>query len=116
MRTSSLLAAAFVLVLASTARAEGAPIVPLRDGLRDLDTRARVVRSRAERAAPPLRAESERIVGVVDAERTFLETKLELYAMQGRTAVDEATAREIEGRRAAAERLLALVEGWYRAR
>lgn len=118
MLAKSFAVAAFALVLglSSQARAEPPRLASLRGQLEELDQRAKSVRTRAERAHPTLRQESERIVGVVDGQRTFLSTKLDIFQLRGSEAVSDATLKEMESRYVAAERLLGVVEGWYTAR
>lgn len=105
-----------MLGLTNVASAEPPRLTAVREGLRELDARAKAIRDRAAQSTPTVREESERIVNAVDAQRVFLATRLDLFDLVGRTDVDEDTAREIEARYSSAARLLAVVEGWFRPR
>ena len=105
-----------MLGLTNVASAEPPRLTAVREGLRELEARAKAVRDRAAQSPSVVREESERIVSAVDAQRVFLDTRLDLFDLVGRTDVDEDTAREIEAKYASAARLLAVVEGWFRPR
>lgn len=105
------------LGLTNVASAEPPRLTAVREGLRELDSRAKAIRARAAQSTPTVREESERIVSAVDAQRLFLATRLDLFDMVGRTdSVDEGTVREIEAKYSSTAKLLAVVEGWFRPR
>jgi hypothetical protein len=120
MRMTKYLAlAVFTTTLALTplAQAETPQVTALRESIHDLASRTSAVRSQAERASPELRRESERIVAVVEAQRLFLGTRLDLLTILGRTdSVDDAIVREMTTSCTSAGRLLAVVERWFRPR
>lgn len=106
-----------MLGLTNVASAESPRLTAVREGLRELDARAKAIRARAAQSTPLVRQESERIVGAVDGQRVFLATRLDLFDMVGRSdSVDEGTVREIEAKYTSTERLLAVVESWFRPR
>lgn len=119
MRTSKFLAAAalsLTLGLTSSARAETPQLTTLRDAVQDLDVRSKAVRAQAERAGADVRRESERIIQVVDAQRLFLATRINLLQMLGLAdSVDDGTLQEMTTKCSAANRLLSVVERWYRS-
>jgi hypothetical protein len=105
------------LGLTSAASAETPRLTAVREGLRELEARAKAIRAQAAQSNPAVREESERIVSSVDAQRVFLATRLDLFDMVGRSdSVDEGTVREIEAKYSSTARLLAVVEGWFRPR
>lgn len=81
----------------------------IRDAIRDLDARARSLRERAERTNAQVRRESERILQIVEAKRTALARRLE-------QPIDEEVLSEMGLTYRAANRLLVVVESWYRGR
>ena len=106
-----------MLGLTNVASAEPPRLTVVREGLRELDARAKAIRARAAQSTPAVREESERIVSAVEAQRIFLATRLDLFDMVGRShSVDEGTVREIETKYSSTARLLAVVEGWFRPR
>lgn len=108
---------AATLLLATAAGAENPRLVALRGAITELNARERSVRSFADLSAPRLRAESERIVARVDKQRTSVATRLDVLELLGQTdAVDDTSLRQMEATYTAADRLLAIVEGWYSLR
>jgi|GEM_PF-3244775 len=106
-----------VLGLPGVASADPQDVGTLRETVRELDARAKAVRSQAERAAPQVKKESERIVSQVDTQRVAIATRLDLLEMVGRAnAVDEQAVGEMSATLQSAQQLLARVESWFRPR
>ena len=116
MRLPALLVAAFAVTMlhASTSSAEPARLTELRTQIHDLDARTSSVRRSAARATPQLRRESERIVAIVDDKRISLLARLELCQLLGDAVSDEDALRELDSTYHEADKLLSLVERWYR--
>jgi hypothetical protein len=81
----------------------------IRDAIRDLDARARSLRERAQRANARVRDESERVLQIVEAKREALAARLE-------QPMDDEVLHEMGLTYRAANRLLVVVESWYRGR
>lgn len=118
MRPTALLAAAFVVTMlhASSSHAEPPRLTELRAQVRDLDARTSSVRQIAARARPQLRRESERIVAIVDDKRMSLLARLELCQLLGDAEGGDDALREVDATYREADKLISLVERWYRPR
>lgn len=116
-KSVALTALVMTLGLSSIAQAETPLLAALREDVQSLDVRAKALRTLAERASPEVRRESERIVTVVDAQRRFLATRIDLLQLLGLAdGADDETLLEIRTKCDAAKRLLSIVEGWFRSR
>ena len=120
MRTTNMLAAvalaAGLLVIPHVAKADTTRMSAVRDGIKDLDARTKVVKEHAAQSPPQLREECTKIVDQIEKKQKFVATRLDVYALLGKEPADEASVRAVEAPYEDAERLLATVEGWYRPR
>lgn len=120
MRINTMLAAAAfaagVFTIAHETRAEEPRIAAVREGMRDLDARAQVVKDHAARSSPKLKQETDRIMTEVQKKRAFVSTRLDIYNLLGTDRVDEAGIVAVEEPYRDADKLLATLESWYQAR
>ncbi|MDB4946400.1 MAG: hypothetical protein JWP97_5934 [Labilithrix sp.] len=114
--TKSLFAVTLCATLgwSSIAAAEPPRLTDLRESVRELAARTKTIRARAERATPQLRQESERIAQTVDVQRSAVTTRLDVLDLLG--SADERSIADMEDRVRDAERLITVVESWYRPR
>lgn len=120
MRITTFLAAAAlaagVLTFAQESRAEEPRIAAIREGMRDLDARAQVVKDHAAKSSPKLKQETERIMTEVQKKQSFVTTRLDIYNLLGKDRVDDASLAAVEMPYRDADKLLATLESWYQAR
>lgn len=120
MRINTMLAAATlaagVLTIAHESLAEEPRIAAVREGMRDLDARAQVVKGHAAKSSPKLKQETDRIMTEVQKKQSFVSTRLDIYNLLGKDRVDEAGITAVEAPYRDADKLLATVESWYQAR
>ncbi|HWL84351.1 MAG TPA: hypothetical protein VNO21_01035 [Polyangiaceae bacterium] len=87
-------------------------LAALREGVRELDSRAKAIRARMEHATQQLRRHSRRILVTVEQDQMSIATRLEILQTAAST-VDEETVRSMEATYGDAIKLLARVESWY---
>jgi len=120
MRTTNIIAAiaitAGLVAIPQLAKAEAPRISVVREGIKDLDARTKVVKDHAARSSPRLKQECTRIVDEIEKKQKFVSTRLDVYALLGKDPVDEASLRAVEAPYQEADRLLSTVEGWYQTR
>ena len=97
---------------APSASSTSSRLAALRDGVREIDARAKAVRALMERATPQLRRHSKRILTSVEQDQMSLVARLEILRTV-ESALDEQTVRSMEATYGDAVKLLAKVESWY---
>lgn len=101
----------------SSASAEPPRLAGLRESVHELGVRTKTIRARAVRATPQLRQECERIAQTVDVQRSAVDTRLDVFDLLGSTSgIDEGAFVDMEQKLRDAERLITVVESWYRPR
>jgi hypothetical protein len=104
---------ATILMMTSLGRAESARITAIREELREVDSRAKVIQHRGDHSPPALRREVQRVMAGVARDCVAVSTRLAILALLGR--VDEA-GRPVDELEAALEsigRRVSKVESWY---
>lgn len=119
MRTRMVFAAAALAASLGLASGDAAAASPrleaLRESAHELAERTKAIRVAATRVGPEVRKESERIVSVVDAQRTAVEGRIAVVELAAPAPeVERAAVDEMEDALEGASRLLATVEAWYR--
>jgi len=115
-RTLSAITLCATLGWSSMAFAEPPRLTGLRESVHELGVRTRTIRARAVRATPQLRQECERIAQTVDVQRSAVDTRLDVLDLLGTSDVDEGAFVDMEQKLRDAERLITVVESWYRPR
>jgi hypothetical protein len=105
---------AAALLVPGAASADDGTIATLKETVQQLEARAQAVRDRADKShSALLKKESSRIVAVVDAERIFLATRLQLFGLLGDAEPSEELIADTSARVGRVDRLMALVEHWF---
>lgn len=111
--------AAFVAVfgMTSPAMAGGASVATIRDGVKDLNARTKVIRPLVDRGPARARPESERLISIVDRDRASLSTRLAIIDILGGAFDEQGPAMgEMERTMTEAAWVLSIVESWYGVR
>ena len=116
-RTLSAITVCATLGWSSIASAEPPRLTGLRESVHELGVRTKTIRARAAGATPQLRQECERIAMTVDVQRSAVDTRLDVLDLLGSiSGVDEGAFVDMERKLRDAERLISVVESWYRPR